>query len=128
MGKKIIRLLIVDDELDLLDPMRLYLVQQGFEVITAETAEAGLEQLAAGDIDVGIIDNKLPGMQGPELIRQAYDSGYKTKFLVYTGVVDFHVPDSLKEIHFSSLQVLFKPVPSMKFMVAVINRLIDGTL
>ena len=128
MVKKIIRILIVDDELELLRPVRLYLVQEGFEVFTAETAEAGLERLAVGDIDVGIIDNKLPGVSGPELIRQAHDSGSTTKFLMFTGTVDFPVPDILKEINFSSMQVLFKPLPNLKFALDVINNLIDGTL
>jgi len=126
--KKAIRILIVDDELEVVKPIRLYLVQQGFEVFTAATAEDGLERLAVGDIDVGIIDNMLPGVSGPELIRKAHDSGSTTKFLMFTGTVDFPVPDILKEINFSSMQVLFKPLPSLKFAVEVIESLIAGKL
>ncbi len=128
MVKKAIRILIVDDELDLLSAVRLYLVREGFEVFTAASAEEGLERLASGDIDVGIIDNLLPGVSGPELIRKAHDSGSSTKFLMFTGTVDFPVPDILKEINFSSMQVLFKPLPNLKFAVDVINNLVAGKL
>ena len=128
MAKQATRILLVDDEVDLLHSMRLSFVQQGFEVFTAATAKDGLERLAAGDIDVGIIDNMLPGMSGAELIRAAHDSGSNTKFLMFTGTVDFPVPEILKEINFSSMQVLFKPLPSLQFAVDVINSLVAGKL
>jgi len=63
------RVLLVDDEQDILDPVTYALEQEGFEVETAEDGVAALEAARGGSFDVVILDVMLPGMSGIDVCR-----------------------------------------------------------
>lgn len=63
------RILVVDDEPDLLDIVSIMLEHGGYEVETAPTAEKALRMLQKGSYDAILLDLHLPGMQGEELCR-----------------------------------------------------------
>jgi len=63
------RLLIVEDEQDLLELLKYNLDREGFEVFTAETGEDGLTQLRKRKPNLMVLDLMLPGMDGLEVCR-----------------------------------------------------------
>ncbi len=69
--------LIVDDEVPLLKNLSGYLNSLGdrFRVLTATSAEEGLEILEGGEDDIRVLvtDVRLPGMDGIELVRRVKD-------------------------------------------------------
>ncbi|MEM7410256.1 MAG: response regulator [Myxococcota bacterium] len=64
------RILVVDDEPDLLELVRINLSQAGFEVETADTGSQALEKLRAAPPDLMILDLMLPDLSGTEVCRQ----------------------------------------------------------
>ena len=68
------RLLIVDDEANLLRALEAYLGAEGFEVTTARSGAEALVKLAQALPDLIISDIRMPGMSGYELARQLRDS------------------------------------------------------
>ena len=63
------RLLIVDDEPNVYNALRRSLHKEAdWETVYAEGADAALEVLAAGDVDVIIADENMPGMNGSQLL------------------------------------------------------------
>src|SRR5689334_25128769 len=64
------KLLVIDDSCDLLSLLRLELATLGHTVLTAETAEAGLEAAARERPQVVISDLGLPGIDGFDLVRR----------------------------------------------------------
>ncbi|GIV25890.1 MAG: two-component system response regulator [Bacteroidia bacterium] len=64
------RLLWVDDEIEYLEPQILHLTQRGFEVLTARHPAEALDLLKAQPLDLLIVDEHMPGMDGIELARQ----------------------------------------------------------
>jgi len=64
------RILVVDDEPDLLELVRVNLSQAGFEVETAETGRQALERLRRASPDLMVLDLMLPDLSGTELCRQ----------------------------------------------------------
>lgn len=64
------RILVVDDELDLLELVRFNLSQAGFEVETAATGREALERLEASPPDLVILDLMLPDVSGNDICRQ----------------------------------------------------------
>jgi two-component system NtrC family sensor kinase len=64
------RVLVVDDEQELADVMRAMLESQGYEVLTAESAQVALELLAEAPCDLVLSDLRMPGMDGPALWRE----------------------------------------------------------
>jgi len=66
-----IKILIVDDQPDLLGVLRDILVAQNFMVSTAGSAEQALQELKARTFDLIISDIGLPGMNGWQLVEAA---------------------------------------------------------
>lgn len=63
------RILIIEDEADLRDLVRMYLEKEGIEVDAAGDAEAGLELTGKNQYDLIILDINLPGMDGFEFLQ-----------------------------------------------------------
>jgi two-component system cell cycle response regulator DivK len=66
MGK---RVLILDDDLDILQICTIVLKKKGFEVFTLNTSNQVLEQVQACRPDVILMDNWIPGPGGIEATR-----------------------------------------------------------
>ena len=63
------RVLIVEDEPDLADPLAYLLRREGFDVEIAEDGPAALEAFSARGADIVLLDLMLPGMPGTEVCR-----------------------------------------------------------
>jgi two-component system phosphate regulon response regulator PhoB len=64
------RVLVVDDEPDLLELVRFHLVQAGFEVETARDGRHGIEAIRRRRPDLVVLDWMLPDLPGSEVCRQ----------------------------------------------------------
>jgi DNA-binding response OmpR family regulator len=63
------RVLLVDDELDILEPVRYAFEQEGFEVQALRDGAAALDAARAEPFDVIVLDVVLPGMSGMDVCR-----------------------------------------------------------
>jgi len=68
MSKKF-RILIVDDEADIREPLAEYLIRSDLLVSLADSASAALTHVARSDIDLIILDIMMPGQDGLSLCR-----------------------------------------------------------
>jgi two-component system phosphate regulon response regulator PhoB len=64
------RILVIDDEPDLLELVRLNLDQAGYRVETAETGGEALELVRSSPPDLIVLDLMLPDISGTEVCRQ----------------------------------------------------------
>jgi CheY-like chemotaxis protein len=81
------RILVVDDEVDMLNIMKRYLSRLGFEVDIAVDGLEGLEYLRNNSYRFLISDLKMPRMSGEKMIQKAreLDLIQDTKILIITG-------------------------------------------
>ncbi|HEX9779859.1 MAG TPA: response regulator [bacterium] len=63
------KVLIVDDEKVLLETLSSFFSNRGYQVLTAASAEAALRLIKEHQPALGLIDIKLPGMNGIELLK-----------------------------------------------------------
>lgn len=63
-------ILLIEDEGDIADLLRLYFEREGFRLIHAATGETGLERAQRGDVRVALLDIGLPGIDGIEVCRR----------------------------------------------------------
>ena len=61
------RIVIVDDDEDIRDVLKLALTEEGYEVLEAENGLAGFELIKNKNPNLVIVDYKMPKMTGPEL-------------------------------------------------------------
>lgn len=64
------RILVVDDEPHIRRVLEAMLGKEGFEVHSASDGEEGLEVIAAGGIDLVILDLLMPGTHGLEVLAR----------------------------------------------------------
>jgi signal transduction histidine kinase/CheY-like chemotaxis protein len=102
------RVLLVEDNEDLLDMTRELLEGMSCEVATALDGRAGLEQLIARDPDVAFIDIGLPSMDGYAVATEARARGVTTFLIAMTG---YGQPGDQKRGHAAGFDLhLTKPV------------------
>ena len=64
------RILVVEDEDSVLDPLELLLNKEGFTVVTAKTGKEALEKFDNAGADLILLDLMIPEVSGTEVCRQ----------------------------------------------------------
>lgn len=64
------RILIIDDDVELADLLRTFLQREGFRPEFAHEGRAGLERALEGGYDLVVLDVMLPGIDGFEVLRR----------------------------------------------------------
>ncbi len=84
------RILIIDDEVQIRDLLKLMLVKEGFEVIEADNAGVGYETACAQKPDLIISDIIMPGGDGLTMIGQIREHAAckKTPIIVLSNLDD----------------------------------------
>ncbi len=79
------KILIVDDEENILTIFRLILERSGYIVDTAATAEEALVKVRSNTFQLCLLDLNLPDMYGIELARQIQEIDPRVKKMMVTG-------------------------------------------
>lgn len=109
MGKKF-KLLIVDDDTELLETLQMGLDKKGYLVTIAESAEDAA--LLINNIpDVIIIDALLPKMNGFEFCKKVKEtnSGKDIPIIIMTGVFKQHFQEKEAKLKYKASDYLLKP-------------------
>lgn len=80
-----IRLLVVDDEEELLDSLFMTLTRRGMKVATAQGGVEALQWLEQRNFEVVVLDIKMPGIDGISLLSLIKDSYPLTEVILLTG-------------------------------------------
>ena len=81
-------LLLVDDEPHVLSALRRMLRNEGYRILTAESAQQGLEILAMHDVQVILSDQRMPGMRGTEFLGRVKELYPDTVRIVLSGFAE----------------------------------------
>lgn len=79
------RILCTEDDIDTRDLVRLILELEGFEVISADSAEEAISLARSGHFDLYLLDNWTPGISGDNLCRKLREFDSTTPVLFYSG-------------------------------------------
>src|SRR5262245_3660354 len=79
------RILVIDDDTNVLDLTKYHLSRHGVEAVTAQSGEEGLSLFAEHQFDVALIDLKLPDFDGIDLVSRIKESWPETEIIVITG-------------------------------------------
>lgn len=79
------KILVVDDEVDLLEQLRRTLTSQRYEVDTASDGEEALEKLFQQPYDLAVLDIMLPGLDGLSILREIRAASIPTPVLLLSA-------------------------------------------
>lgn len=126
MGKG--KILVVDDESDVRDVIRLQLEQKGFNVLEAVDGENAIDILQSGDnlVNVGLIlcDIRMPKVNGVEAIDFLKREAPGIPIVVITGYPDTELATGL--LKKGVKDYLVKPVEKTKLMAVVDEQIAAG--
>jgi two-component system response regulator MprA len=80
-----LRILVVDDDQNLLKMMRRTLTYEGFEVIAAENGREALDIVEAKPPDLIVLDWMMPQLDGLEMLKRLRSAGDETPILMLTA-------------------------------------------
>lgn len=121
-------ILVIDDEEQMLDALKLNLEQLGYGVTAAKTGEEGIALFSNKDIDLVLTDLQLPDMEGIEVLRKIKEkqpsieviiiSGYGSvsKAVEATKAGAFHFVE--KPFEFDALQILIERAIERQGLIA----------
>lgn len=117
--------LVVEDELNIRKFVAANLKARGFTVLEAPDAETGLEVLQERQPEAMVLDIKLPGMDGWQLLEQVLVDSRLVEIPVV--VMTAHVMDSeARQIRFPNVsEVIFKPVSAAQ-LVGAVQKALNG--
>jgi DNA-binding response OmpR family regulator len=82
------RILIIEDNPDLLFGLRNNLEIEGYDVDVAEDGVSGLQRVRSGTPDLIILDLMIPGIDGYRVLRTLRDEGYQMPVLILSARID----------------------------------------
>lgn len=120
------RILVVEDEIDLLEAIVEGLRIDGYAVDSSENGEEGLELAIVNDYDLIILDLNLPGIDGIDILKEIRQQNKLTKVLILTARsriedrvrgLDLGANDYLiKPFHFDELEARIRCLLRIKFI------------
>jgi DNA-binding NtrC family response regulator len=100
--------LFVDDEIDFLNTLLKRMSKRGIDVRGAGNGEAGLELLRQSSSDIVVLDVRMPGMDGIEMLREIKRQWPLTEVIMLTGHASLEAAREGMEL--GAFDYLMKPV------------------
>jgi two-component system response regulator AdeR len=110
-------ILIVEDEQSVLETYELYVETEGYDVRTAANGGEALVELGS-DVDVVLLDRRMPGMSGDEVLEHIKDWELECRVVMVTAV---DPDENIIEMGFDDY--LSKPVSKSK-VIDTIDQLV----
>jgi DNA-binding NtrC family response regulator len=102
-----IRVLIVDDEHQLVEAFKKKLSKEGFEVFTALNGSEAISLMEENELDIGLFDIKLPDMDGVELLDRLREMQPTSEVIMLTGYAS--VDTAIRSMKLGAYDYLTKP-------------------
>ena len=117
------KILVIDDEKLIRWTLEQHLVKEGYDVVTAESAEKGMQLIAEDEPDLILLDNRLPEMTGLEMLEKlkAQERGLMVIMITAYGMVE----TAVKAMKFGAYDYISKPF-NLEEITFVINKAMEA--
>lgn len=117
-----LRVLFVDDEQSLADLMRSELPRMGHTATIRQSASAAIEAIDSNSFDAAIVDLRMPGGSGWDVIEHLRTNSPDTEFVISTG--HGSMDEAIRGIRMGAYDFLPKPVTLFE-IASVLDRIGD---
>jgi DNA-binding NtrC family response regulator len=101
-------ILIVDDEKIVRDSLFHWFEEEGYEVFVAEDGETALRNFEKNKYDLMLVDMKMPGMSGLDLLDKVREIDADCIFIMITAFAS--VPSAIKALKNGAYDYITKPI------------------
>ncbi len=121
---KNIKVLLVDDEVDFTASLSRVLSRRGFDVEVSSDGLSGLARIINGNFDVVVLDVKMPGMSGVQVLSEIKRLSLPALVILLTG--HFSLPDEENSLKSGAFAYLLKPYPILKLVELIESAAAQG--
>ena len=118
-ARKQFRILVVDDELIVRDSLKEWLVEEKFSVDMAASGQEALDLLAENPYRLMLLDIKMPGMDGVEVLKRAKDAQPDLTVVMMTAYAT--VETAVEAMKIGALDYLIKPFDPEALIPKIVN-------
>ena len=118
------KILIVDDEKSIVFALEESLLDEGYDVETAFSAEEGYELFANSPTDIVLSDLKMPGMSGIELLGKVKEISPSTQVVIITAYGNFET--AVEAVRLGAFDYIQKPF-QIDNVKNIVKKALDGS-
>lgn len=116
-----IKILWVDDEIDLLKPHILFLEKKNYHLTTCNNGRDAVDMYAQGDFDLVFLDENMPGMSGLEVLAEIKEIKSSTPVIMITKSEEEYIME--EAIGSKIADYLIKPVNPNQILLSIKKNL-----
>ncbi|MEJ5363879.1 MAG: sigma-54 dependent transcriptional regulator [Desulfosoma sp.] len=116
-----IKILVVDDEPNILRSLKGVLEDEGYETVLASSGEAALEELKKEPPDAVLLDIWLPGLDGLEVLRRIKTSHPTLPVIIISG--HGTIETAVRATRMGAFDFVEKPLSLERVLVSIQNAL-----
>jgi PAS domain S-box-containing protein len=111
------KLLLIDDEPDILRVLSMSLKADGYDVVSAQNGPEGIAAFEKEKPDIVITDIKMPGMNGIEVLKKVKGLSIDTEVIIITGHGD--IENAIEALKHCASDFINKPVRDEALAIAL---------
>jgi two-component system NtrC family sensor kinase len=111
------KILLIDDEEDILKVLSMSLKIDGYEVITAASGDKGIEQFEQTSPQIVLTDIKMPGMDGLQVLKKIKELTSDVEVIIITGHGD--IDSAIEALQYGASDFIHKPVKDKALSIAL---------
>lgn len=115
-----IKLLIVDDEEEILATLKRFFALHEFDTLTANSAAAALKIMEKEKINIALMDINMPEMDGIELLGKIKERDFSIQVIMMTAYSTFD--KTLRSLEKGAVDYTLKPFNSLDDVLELVNE------
>ncbi len=115
------RLLVVDDDRAILTLIGTIALAEGFDVTTTVSGEDAMKQMRQRPVDLVLLDLRMPGITGLDVLRAIRDISPRVKVVLMTGYAT--IDTAVEAVKLGAIDYLTKPfdLPRLRQLLATVR-------
>ena len=111
------KILLIDDEPDIVRVLSMSLKADGYDVIPAHSGAEGIEVFERERPDIVLTDIKMPGMDGIEVLKKIKSIAPQSEVIIITGHGD--IDNTIEALQYGASDYINKPVRDEALSIAL---------
>jgi two-component system, NtrC family, response regulator len=110
-------ILIVDDDVNLCTALKDELIEVGYDVDYVNSGDDAFQYLSGNEVDLLLLDLKMPGQDGFDVLKQFNERRLKSKIIVLTAYAD--VKSAIDSAKMGASDFISKPYDFDELLITI---------
>ncbi|MFW6414797.1 MAG: sigma 54-interacting transcriptional regulator [Thermodesulfobacteriota bacterium] len=115
--------LLLDDDQSISESISTYLEDSGYEVLQAADGNQGMDMFQRYRTDLLLLDLRMPGKDGLDILKEINRQGWKTPVIVITGAGVFQ--DAITALKLGAFDFITKPILDMALLEHTVQNALE---